>query len=98
MEEWKSIPGYEMLYEASSEGRIRTCEGKVTSSARSPHRVWKQRVLKPKISTSPRGRKDYRVTLWKEGHEKDWLVARLVAMAFCDGYSDDGYSEDIPMN
>lgn len=33
MEEWKDIPGYEGLYEASNLGRIRTNANKVTSSA-----------------------------------------------------------------
>lgn len=28
-----------------------------------------------------------RVSLWKNGKVKDWLVARLVAMTWCDGYS-----------
>lgn len=88
MEEWKSIPGYEMLYEASSEGRIRTCEGKVTSNALYKHRVWKQRIMKQKCQRNNKGRLDYRVSLWKDGKEKTWLVARLVALTFCDGYSD----------
>ena len=33
MELWKSIPGYEGLYEASNFGRIRTAKGKTTSAA-----------------------------------------------------------------
>ena len=88
MEEWRSIPGYEMLYEVSNEGRIRTCEGKITSSARFDHRVWKQRIMKQKCTKNRFGRRDCRVSLWKDGNEKTLLVARLVAMAFCDGYSE----------
>jgi len=87
-EEWKSIPGYEMLYEASNKGRIRTCEGKVTSNARCSHRVWRQRIMKQKCTENAKGRKDYRVSLWKEGHEKTWLVSRLIAMTFCNGYEE----------
>lgn len=87
-EKWKDIPGYENLYQASTEGRIRTCEGKTTSSARFAKRVWKQRVLKQKIQTNCRGRQDARVDLWKDGKEKAWLVARLVAMTWCHGYSE----------
>ena len=26
------------------------------------------------------------MSLWKDGKEKDWLVARLVAMTWIDGY------------
>lgn len=45
MEKWRDIPGYEALYQASTEGRIRTCEGKTTRNARFAKRVWKQRIL-----------------------------------------------------
>jgi hypothetical protein len=83
MEEvWKPIPGYEGIYEASNLGRIRTANGKTTSNARYPVRVWQQRVLKPKVQTRSNGRKDQRVNLWKDGVESTQLVARLVAMSF----------------
>lgn len=81
-EVWKPIPGFEGIYEASNFGHIRTAEGKTTASARFPVRVWKQRVLKPKHSTRKNGLQDERVTLWKNGASCDYLVARLVAMAF----------------
>ena len=86
MEEWKDIPGYEGIYQASTQGRIRTCEGKVTSNARYQHRVWKQRIIKPKSCAGAKGRHDLRVSLWKDGKQKDWLVSRLVAITWCDGY------------
>lgn len=86
-EEWKMIPNYEGLYEASNLGRIRTCEGKTTSSKRFKKRVWKQRVLKPRASNYGRG--DYRVELWKDGKHKTYLVARLIALTWCDGYKED---------
>lgn len=87
MEQWRDIPGYEFLYQASDQGRIRTCEGKITQNARYRKRIWKQRILKQKIQTRKNGRKDARVQLWKDGKEKTFLVARLVAMAWVDGYS-----------
>lgn len=80
MEEWKEIPGYEKLYEASTYGNIRTCEGKVTSNSRYETRVWKQRILKQK--TDKGGYK--RVSLWLDGKNKDYLVHRLVALTFID--------------
>ena len=88
MEEiWKDIPSYEGLYEASTLGRIRTKEGKATSSKRFPVRVWKQRILKQKYGRrTTGGHKDARVMLWKDGKEKTWLVSRLVAMTWCEGY------------
>lgn len=82
LEVWKPIPGYEGIYEASNLGRIRTANGKTTSSARYPVRVWKQRVLKPKVQARENGRKDQRVNLWKDGEESTQLVSRLVAMSF----------------
>lgn len=86
MESWKDIPGYEGLYQASNTGLIRSAPGKVTSSKRFSHRVWKTRILKPKAPVKAR-RHDPRVTLWKDGCCKDHLVSRLVAMAWVDGYS-----------
>jgi len=85
MEQWKAIPGYEGLYEASDLGRIRTAEGKTTSSARFPHRVWKQRVLKQKVAKNRKGRTDYRVELWKGKDHKTFLVSRLIASTWCKG-------------
>lgn len=87
MEQWKDIPGYEGIYQASTEGRIRTCEGKTTSNARYPVRKWKQRILKQKTIQADGYRKDFRVSLWKDGKQKDYLVARLIAMTWVDGYS-----------
>ena len=80
---WKPIPDYEGLYEASSQGRIRTAEGKTTSSARFNRRVWQQRIMKQKWRKRPNGKhEDARVCLWKDGKEKTFLVSRLVAMSF----------------
>ena len=89
MEQWKQIPGYEGLYEASTLGRIRTVENKITSNALYCKRVWKQRILTPKKQMRSNGRYyDERVDLWKNGKHKTLLVSRLVAMTFCDGYFD----------
>lgn len=87
-EQWKEIPGYEGLYEASSLGRIRTVPGKTTKNARFPARVWKARILKEKHLSGP-ARHDARVTLWKDGAREDFLVARIVAAAWI-GLPNDG--------
>ena len=79
IELWKDIPDYEGIYQASTHGRIRTCENKTTYTKRHGIRIWKQRILKPKGETYKTG---YRVTLWKNGKCKDYLVARLVAITF----------------
>lgn len=79
MEVWKDIPDYEGIYQASNLGRIRTAEGKTTSNARCGARRWKSRILKGRGDNYKTGK---RVSLWKDGQVKDWLVARLVAMTF----------------
>ena len=76
---WKDIPEYEGIYQASNYGRIRTSPNKTTFTERHGVRHWKSRIMK--------GRGDYkttgkRVSLWKDGKCKDWLVARLVAITF----------------
>ena len=83
---WKPVVGYEGIYEVSSWGNVRTAVGKTTYSTRHGcDRVWKQRTLKQKTYNG-RGRKDLKVTLYKDGKKKTWLVARLVGTAFveCD--------------
>lgn len=88
MEIWKDIPGYEGLYQASTFGRVRTCENKVTSNARYSKRVWKSRIMKGRGDSYRTGK---RVSLWKNGKPKDYLVARLVAMTFL-GKPPEGYT------
>ena len=90
MEKWRDIPGYEGIYEASNWGRIRSCEGKVTSNAKGVQRVWPQRILKQKYQQrqSSTGYSDARIDLYKDGVKKTFLVARLIAITWVDGYKD----------
>ena len=83
-ETWIDIKGYENIYEVSNHGRIRTKYGKTTHSGRHGVRVWKQRVLKYRGYTPKTG---YRISLWKDKKQKDFLVSRLVAFNF--------FNEDI---
>ena len=76
---WKDIPHYEGIYQASNLGRIRTCNGKTTYTKRHGVRHWKSRILKTRGEHYQTG---YRVSLWKNGKSKDYLVARLVAITF----------------
>ncbi len=78
MEIWKDVVGYEGIYEVSSYGRVRTHKNKTTWNKRYGIAHWEQRYLKNK---NPKGR-DVRVSLWKNGTHKDFLVHRLVAQAF----------------
>ena len=76
---WKDIPDYKGLYEASSYGRIRTKEGKTTFTKKHGVRHWKSRILSGRGDNYKTGR---RVSLWKDGVCKEWLVARLIAITF----------------
>ena len=88
MEElWKDIPGYEGLYQASNFGRIRSAPGKTTSNKRYSKRVWAERIIKPKSCRDFR-QCGYRVSLWKDGKHKDYLVARLVCTTWYENLID----------
>ncbi len=80
IEIWKDIPRYPG-YQASNLGRIRT-HNKTTYTERHGERHWRDRILKFKPSL-PKG-SGYRVSLWKSGKGKDYLVARLVATTFLE--------------
>lgn len=75
---WKDVVDYEGIYEVSNTGLVRSHKNKTTYSERHGVRHWKPRILKDK---TPNGR-DARVSLWKDGKPKDYLVHRLVAEAF----------------
>ena len=83
VETWKDIPGYEGLYQASSDGQIRGVGGRKTLSIRHGERHWKERILKPKGCADFR-KIGYRVALWKDKQAHDYLVARLVACTFLE--------------
>ena len=71
-EEWRSIEGYEQLYEISSMGRVKSLPRNGTTK--------KERILKLKLTKD----KYYEVTLHKNNSPKCIRVHRLVAKAFID--------------
>jgi hypothetical protein len=87
MEYWKDIPGYEGLYQASNLGQIRSHPTKTTYVEVRGVRHWKVRILKPK-HCADFNTCGYRVSLWKDGKSKDYLVARLVATTFHENLID----------
>ena len=81
---WKDIPRYKG-YQASNLGRIRTFN-KTTYTKKHGVRKWENRILKfkPSVTNKHNNRQGggYRVSLWKDGKCKDFLVARIIATTF----------------
>ena len=97
METWKDIPDYEGIYEVSDQGRVRTAKNKTTHSILHGERKWQQRIMK--LKTDRNGYK--RVSLWKNKTVKDFLVHRLVAMAFIErveGKDIINHKDGVPWN
>jgi len=76
-ERWRSIPGYEGLYEVSDWGRVKSLRRKVASS-RGRVRTVEERVLETSVGSY--GHQS--VSLGKDGKSKTWGVHRLVLLAF----------------
>lgn len=72
-EEWRDIPGFGGMYQASTLGRVRSTRSK---SQWSRWKGYGGSVLKPA------GKRYRQVTLQTEGGEKSFLVHRLVAITF----------------
>lgn len=73
---WKDIPGYEGLYQASTDGYIRSLDRKIPM--RGGIQTRRGRVLKPIVNIDGY----YTVMLCKDGNRRIWRVHQLVAMAF----------------
>jgi hypothetical protein len=74
---WKSVVGYEGLYEVSNLGRVKSCERKVAGK-NGNMKLIKERILKQDLYEKGY----YRVQLFKEGKKQNKKVHRVVAEAF----------------
>lgn len=81
---WLDIPNY-AGYQVSNLGRVRT-HNKTSYTEKHGVRHWKDRILKFKSENYKTG---HRVDLWKDGKNKTFLVARLVAYTFYEKDIDD---------
>ena len=77
MENWKSIIGYEGLYEVSDQGRVKSLKR------------GKERILKP----AKQRWGYLQVRLCKNSQKKDFKVHRLVAEAFCPNPCPDKFDQ-----
>lgn len=77
---WKDIDGFEGRYQISNLGRVKSLERKVKFGSQI-------RIIKPMIRKLKAKKGGYLfVQLRKNGKEVDFLVHRLVAKTFCNGY------------
>ena len=76
-EEWRDVPGYQGLYEVSSEGRVRSLIQLIPSAHASGERRIKK-ILNPQINKQGR----LRVSLCKQGEPTWHQVHRLVLLTF----------------
>ena len=77
MEEWKSIPGYEGLYEVSSYGRVKSLE--ISYIRKNGIMDQKSEMI---LSPKNNGTGYFTVCLYKNKIHKYYLIHRLVAEAF----------------
>lgn len=82
MELWKDIKGYEGLYQVSNEGRVKSLDHTIVCDNGKGVATKKQSGKIRKFTELVKGYK--RVTLSKDGIEKQYSVHRLVAEAFID--------------
>lgn len=75
-EQWRAIPGWEGFYEVSDLGQVRSLERRVPW--RGGTRIQRARMLTPYVGFH--GRRQ--VTLSRLGHDRRYLVYRLVMLAF----------------
>lgn len=78
-EEWRSVEGYEGIYEVSSEGRVRSLDREIIySDGRRYHRIGQ-------VLSSPLGNHGYPIVcLRQSGSQTTIRVYRLVAMTFLE--------------
>lgn len=86
MTEWRDVPGYEGLYQASDTGLVRSVDRTVTDS-RGQRRLIRGRVLKPSSQTRSGHRS---VALSRGGRPTSHQVARVVLAAFVGWPTTDG--------
>lgn len=74
-DEWRDIPGWEGLYQVSSEGEVRSLD-RIRKDSLGRVRRDRSKVL------SPGGNKHRRVTLYRGDVQETFTIHRLVALAF----------------
>lgn len=79
---WKDIPGYEGLYEASNQGRIRKLA--YIQYKKYNNGVFGANINGKNIRAKKNNRGYWQVRLYKDGQTFNYLVHRLIAMTFIE--------------
>lgn len=88
MEEWKDIPGYEGLYQASSLGRIKRLEHWKNQKTLRQDKYYHYKMLPERIMAQNAHGGYCHIGLTKDGVTKTFLVHRLIAIAFIENDGD----------
>ena len=87
-ETFRDIPGLEGMYAVSKIGTVLRLERVVFDDATGNYMIVREKALMPAIVKRHRGGKfDAKVGIMCNGTKKTLLVSRLVALAWCEGYS-----------
>ena len=82
---WKDVPGYEGYYQTSNTGLIRSSANRlIKNNGFYGDKTLGERLVKPVLGKDGRER----VLLCKDGVKKGWLLSRLVAITWVDGYAE----------
>lgn len=85
-EVWKDLQQYEGLYQISSFGQIKSCRRRITRVKADGTEVkvtLSEKLLKPRFCEK---RQQLMVTLVKDNHRHDHLLAELVAIHYLDAF------------
>ena len=93
IEEWKDIKDYENLYQISNLGRVKSLKREIIDSK------FRKRIIKEKILKLCKDKNGYlEITLHKDKKAKTFLVHRLVALYFVEGYFEGAHVDHIDTN
>ena len=78
---WKDVVGYEGLYQVSSEGNVRVLPRTIVDTGKGGTKRVRHHDMK-QLALSLNRQGYYTISLTKDKKQKNWLVSRLVAIAF----------------
>lgn len=90
---WKSVNGYDGIYEASSFGRVRSLD-RIPNYSDNRKRIHKGKIINPAIKDNGY----YSISLFKDGKGKTFNLHKLIALVHCDNPNNYKYVLHINSN